>query len=335
MRQVVVTGRHCLEELDVVDCLGIRLGHDEKQGSRHILDREMVPGLPERFHDLRGGHCLLVRHVAELLEELREGVDLLVDHVSEPSCGVAHQLRFHPLLGLSLSPRGVIRIERLIERRLSLHHRRGIILVQQRVAELVVAHLAVLALVEMLHEYEDLLVRELEAILFQRLLEFGHCQHTVVVCVEPPEHVAHERELLAHALAQLLEDSAEVISSAGVGGLNVIPRVFVHVQDLELPVVHLNDSSRIEVLRFEQLASVLIEMHRLLEVFPCDDANVSLRWLMNRQRVVEKVEIDHEQALCVLWLRLEVLRCEAEHLAVVVIKLLEVLLRRLRDQVRH
>mmetsp|Transcript_121626 Transcript_121626/g.351070 ORF Transcript_121626/g.351070 Transcript_121626/m.351070 type:complete len:303 (-) Transcript_121626:884-1792(-) len=160
--------------------------------------------------------------------------------------------------------------------------------------------------------------------------------NSVMVLVEPPEHIAHKRVLLTHRLPDLLHHRLYgVILELSIGIAEQLGGVLVLVENLELMVVHLDDIAWHEVIGLEKLTCHLIHMHTLLQETPCDDTQIPLWRLVHRQAVVLHVISDDEDAIRVLRLRVRKAGLEAKHLARVVEELLNVFLRRLRDEVRH
>merc|ERR1719183_2013134 len=213
---------------------------------------------------------------------------------------------------------------------------RRVILLQEGVAELVVRDLAVLARVEMAHDTDDLVLRHLERELLARLLHLLHRDDAVVVLVEPAEDLLHRRALLAHRLAELFHHRRQiVVHRAGTGDVGeVLARVFVHLEHLKLVVEALDDIAGQAVARLEKPASLLVEVLALLQELAGDDSEVALRRLVDRHAIVPQVEVEHKPAQHVLRLRLGKLRSEAEDLVIVVHELVEVLARRLGDQIQ-
>merc|ERR1719240_895023 len=128
-------------------------------------------------------------------------------------------------MALLFSPSAVRGINRCIQTRLSLEHFDRVVLIKQRIAELIVGDLPILALVKVSHDDKHLLIGEHEAILLKGLLEFVESNNTVVVCVEATENVTDQRKLLPHGLAELLKNSLEVHRFCGFCG-KVLVSVF-------------------------------------------------------------------------------------------------------------
>mmetsp|Transcript_607 Transcript_607/g.2582 ORF Transcript_607/g.2582 Transcript_607/m.2582 type:complete len:308 (-) Transcript_607:460-1383(-) len=292
--QVVEGCDHGLQEGDVWHLVRVHPGKDVHHRPANVLGVEVVAVVQQTFVDLRVGHGLVMRYVRELLEEPEELLRLFVDHIAHGARRLSDLLRLVPLLGSRLGPLRIGGVEILHERRLRLEHVLGVVLVQEHVAELVVADLAVLSDVEMPHEDQHLLGGRLEAPLVQGLLELLLGDDSILVGIESPEDVPYQRVLLPHALPDLLEHGRQVVRANVATLLDVFPRVLVHVHDLELPVVHLDDAAGAQVGILEDLTGDLVHVNALFQVPARDDAHVPLGGLVDRHCIIEEVEIDDE-----------------------------------------
>mmetsp|Transcript_613 Transcript_613/g.2616 ORF Transcript_613/g.2616 Transcript_613/m.2616 type:complete len:355 (-) Transcript_613:1093-2157(-) len=278
-----------------------------------------------------------MRQVLELPGDLEHDVVPLRENVTQLPDGLAHGtglLALHDAVGGTV---GIVDIVVWVQRCLRLHHADREVLVKHLVAELVVADLAVLAGVEVPEQLHHGLLREArEAELLEGLAELADRDHTVVVHVKSSEDVADQRELLAHGLPELLEHGLQVEGlKLRHGVVEELPGVLIHVEHLELVVVHLYHVARQEVLCLEQLARDLIHVHGLLQEAPSDNAQVPLWWLVDGQTVVLQEKTDHEDAVRILGLRVGEPGLEAQNLVGVREEFHEVLLGWLGDQVRH
>mmetsp|Transcript_43478 Transcript_43478/g.115407 ORF Transcript_43478/g.115407 Transcript_43478/m.115407 type:complete len:304 (-) Transcript_43478:1210-2121(-) len=279
----------------------------------------------------------LVGVVLELLEQLSQEPVLRVQQLAQLVHRAPHLRGLVALQRLLLRPRSVVAARAArVHADLLRQHARRVILVEHDVAEVVVADLPVLVVVEVPHHLLDLRVGEHHVELLERLLELAESQDAVVVRVEAPEDVAHLRVGLQQRGAQLVQHRLEVERKVGHVGLgDALLGVLVHVDDQELVVVHLDRLPRHEILGREQLARLLVHVHALLQELASHDAHVALRRLVDGQLVVHPVETDDEDAIHVLDLRVRELGLEPQHLALVLEQLHQVLPGRLRDQVRH
>mmetsp|Transcript_6602 Transcript_6602/g.15154 ORF Transcript_6602/g.15154 Transcript_6602/m.15154 type:complete len:217 (+) Transcript_6602:660-1310(+) len=157
-----------------------------------------------------------------------------------------------------------------------------------------------------------------------------------MVGVETSEDVPNHRVLLSHGLAEFFHDSLQVVGLElchGVG--EELPGVLVHIKHLELVVVDLDDVAGQHVLCLEQFPSDLVHVYRLLQKPACDDSQISLRRLVDRQAVILEVEAYNKDTVHIFRFRICEASLEAQDLTVVLEQLDEVLLRRLGDELLH
>mmetsp|Transcript_85927 Transcript_85927/g.218972 ORF Transcript_85927/g.218972 Transcript_85927/m.218972 type:complete len:302 (+) Transcript_85927:82-987(+) len=283
-----------LEERNIWDPLQVHVRHHVQHRTRDVLGLHALPRLQEGLADL--SHCdeVLMRQVLELPGDLEHDVVPLRENVTQLPDGLAHGVCLLPLHDAVLCTVSIVSIVVVVQGRLCFHHAHREVLVEHLVAELVVADLAVLSDVEVPHEDQHLLGGRLEAPLVQGLLELLLGDDSILVGIESPEDVPDQRVLLPHALPDLLEHGRQVVRANVATLLDVFPRVLVHVDDLELPVVHLDDAAGAQVCILEDLARDLVHVNALFQVPARDDAHVPLRWLVDRHCIVEEVEIDDE-----------------------------------------
>mmetsp|Transcript_14653 Transcript_14653/g.34580 ORF Transcript_14653/g.34580 Transcript_14653/m.34580 type:complete len:218 (-) Transcript_14653:988-1641(-) len=103
----------------------------------------------------------------------------------------------------------------------------------------------------------------------------------------------------------------------------------------ELMVQELHPLARKHVIRLEDLASHLIQMHALLQELASDNAQVSLRRLVNGHGVIREIVVEDKQSVNILWLWVGELGCEAQDLARIVEELDKVLLHGLGNKTLH
>jgi len=155
-----------------------------------------------------------------------------------------------------------------------------------------------------------------------------------MIRIKATEDVAHQWELLAHGLSDLLQDSHEIeVGTTCVRVSQNLLGVLIAIENFELVVVYLDDVSWQQVLWLEDPACDLIQVHRFVQELARHNTQVALRWLVNGQGVVEEREVHHKEAINILRLWIGVPCGEAQDFAIVVEKLLEVLLRWLWNQV--
>mmetsp|Transcript_11832 Transcript_11832/g.22385 ORF Transcript_11832/g.22385 Transcript_11832/m.22385 type:complete len:314 (-) Transcript_11832:1234-2175(-) len=286
--------------------------------------------------NLNIGNSGLVRHGFKLLEELVLHTMPLVDCITKITNGLSHLFCLSAIhrFGGDLVP--VAPVKSCAEWLLGLQHFLRVILIEQCITELVVGHLPIVARVEVLHDNESLFICQLEAVLLKSLFELSLGENSVVIAVKLPEDVADEWELLPHALAQLLKHSREVQTVMAILlAIIEFPSVLIHVADFKPSIMYRDDFAGHQIFWLVDSPGHLVEVHVLLQKLASDNAEVPLWWLMDRQRVIEEVEVHDEESLRILRLRIAEPSSEPQYLAVVPVELVEVLLWSFRDQVKH
>mmetsp|Transcript_131725 Transcript_131725/g.312278 ORF Transcript_131725/g.312278 Transcript_131725/m.312278 type:complete len:219 (-) Transcript_131725:987-1643(-) len=213
--------------------------------------------------------------MCELLQEAHEVGVMLVNDVPNGFHSRADLFPLISFLQLGLCQVRVVS-NILVQLWPHFHHGIGVILIDEAVTELIVADLPILARIKGLHDEEGFLFCDLESPLDQGVLELRLRQDAIVVRIELTEDVPCQRVLLPHAFTELLQHSLQVKVALHTA-VQVLPGVLVHVENLKLSVVDLDDLAWQKVLHLEQATRLLIEVDSLLQELASHDAHVSLR----------------------------------------------------------